>query len=540
MSESARIVMKHWRGWGPNEGETPKEITSGLRDLLKMLVGDPSPLPLATLNDILKTVPTSRLVNHALVDTDVESRLRHARGQSFPDWLAMRSGDINCFPDGVARPQSTDQVRELLIYAKKNNVRVIPYGGGTSVVGHINPDTAEHPVLTVDMGAMNSLIHLDEDSHLATFGAGATGPQIEQQLQQHGFTLGHYPQSWEFSTVGGWVASRSSGQQSLHYGRIEQLFAGAHLESFVGPLDLPAIPASAAGPDIREVILGSEGRMGILTEVTLRISPLPEQEHFKVVFLKSWDAGIALAKQLVQQRVALSMLRLSNPLETASQIAMHKNEHGSQPSVSLGHVMMTFAVTGSVQHCLGTLSAAHQMCANHDAIDDTTDMGQQWAAGRFQSPYLRDPLGNSGYAVDTMETAINWSSITASTARIERAISDALLDEGERVLAYSHLSHVYRQGSSIYTTYVFRLGSSYAQTQERWRKIKSAGASAIVACGGTISHQHGVGKDHRDYLGAEKGTLGIAAIHQLCTLFDPQGLMNPGTLVTHNESSDGR
>ena len=530
--------MKRWRGWGMENDAVPVEVKSSLRNLLEVLVGSPTPLPVVTLHEVIAQVPTSRLGDHPLIDISPEARVRHARGQSLPDWLAMRSGDVGVFPDGVATPNSAEQVRQLLDYAEAQDIAVIPYGGGTSVVGHINPDADERALLTIDMVDFDELLRVDRDSLLATFGAGATGPRIEAQLQQHGYTLGHYPQSWEFSTAGGWVASRSSGQQSLHYGRIEQLFAGGRMETMAGTLDIPTLPASSAGPDIREMVLGSEGRMGIITEVALRVSPQPEEEHFKVAFLSSWETGLKLAMALVHGRVALSMLRLSNPLETASLLAMGQGE--KPDGVGMGHVMLTLAATGSAQQCLANLGIAHQMCASHGAIEDTQGLGEHWNEGRFHAPYLRDPLGDAGYAVDTMETAVDWSSVADTAERVERAISTALADEGERVLAYTHLSHVYRQGSSIYTTYVFRPGASYAEALQRWHKIKAAGASEIVACGGTISHQHGVGRDHRDYLEAEKGALGIAAIDQLCKLFDPRGQMNPGALLPDLSTSNER
>ena len=213
-------------------------------------------------------------------------------------------------------------MRELLAYAKVNNIHVIPYGGGTSVVGHINHDVGDKPVLTIDMGNMNRLLAFDKESQLATFGAGTPGPLLEVQLKSQGYTLGHFPQSWELSTVGGWVASRSSCQQSLHYGRIENMFAGGTIETLEGTLNIPTMPASSAGPDIREMILGSEGRIGIITEVVVRVTPLPEAEQFQVIFFPNWQAGVTAARQLVQQRVALSMVRLSNPLETTSLLYM--------------------------------------------------------------------------------------------------------------------------------------------------------------------------------------------------------------------------
>ena len=533
--------MRLWNGWGNENSELTMELNNGLRGLLQALVGEAKGLPDATLEQVIARVPDTRLAAHALISLDPETRVRHARGQSLPDWIAMHSGEVDTFPDGVAFPESSAQVRELLTHAKANDIDVIPYGGGTSVVGHINPDHSERPVLTIDMGKMNKLIKFDRESQLATFGAGAAGPELEAQLKAEGYTLGHFPQSWELSTVGGWVASRSSGQQSLHYGRIENMFAGGSIETLAGTLDIPTIPASSAGPDVREMILGSEGRMGIITEVTVRVTPLPETESFQVMFFPSWEVGLTAARGLIQQRIPLSMVRLSNPIETTSLLYMGAGEDSSgvvaleaalaEKGIGAGKVMMTFGVTGAPKQCALAHEMAIEQCTSLGGVADQAGLGDNWAHGRFRAPYLRDPLGTAGYAVDTMETAMDWSKVPQAVDKIESAIRNGLSDEGEQVHAYTHLSHVYGQGSSIYTTYLFRFGDSYQTAMARWEKLKAAGANEIVACGGTISHQHGVGTDHRNYLAAEKGELGLAAINSLCELFDPNGQMNPGKLL---------
>ena len=537
--------MRLWNGWGNENSELTMELNDGLRALLEALVGPGTSLNQATLKEVISNVPTSRLEDHPLIKTDPETRVRHARGQSLPDWLDMHSGNVDTFPDGVAFPESTEQVRELLTYARENNLVVIPYGGGTSVVGHINPVKSSRPILTIDMGKMSSLLSIDTESQLATFGAGTPGPVVEETLKEHGYTLGHFPQSWELSTLGGWVASRSSGQQSLHYGRIENMFAGGIIETMNGTMTIPTIPASSAGPDIREMILGSEGRIGIITEVTVRITPLPEEEKFQVIFFPSWQIGINAARELIQQRVALSMVRLSNPLETTSLLYMGAGSDSSgvvalekslsEKGIGEGKVMMTFGVTGSARHCETAYQLAIDHCAALGGFVDQSGLGENWAHGRFRAPYLRDPLGAEGYIVDTMETAVDWSKVSEAADNIEEAIRTALDDEGERVHAYTHLSHVYGQGSSIYTTYLFRIGESYELGKNRWMKLKKAGADQIVAHGGTISHQHGVGSDHKNYLAEEKGEFGIAAIHSLCKQFDPYGQMNPGKLLPDNE-----
>lgn len=532
--------MRRWNAWGNEDSEYTTELTEELKQMLELLVGPSKALPVASLEHVISKVPQSRLPEHPLVNTDAEIRVRHARGHSFPDCLATQSGDFGVFPDGVAFPENNEQVCELLRYAGEHNIAVIPYGGGTSVVGHINPPANEQPVLTISLGKMNKLLHFDKDNQLATFGAGTPGPLIEAQLKQHGYTLGHYPQSWELSTIGGWVASRSSGQQSLRYGRIEQLFAGGSIATQNGMLEIPTIPASSAGPDIREMFLGSEGRMGIITEVTARVTPLPEHESFHVIFFPSWDEGMQTAKTLVQQKVPLSMVRLSNQMETISLLHMSNDSESinsletilSSNGIGDNKVMMTVGITAGNQMQYDTSLAQLEMhCKAHEGYVVDPTFGERWAHGRFRAPYLREPLSLGGYGVDTMETAVDWTKVPQAMEDIENAIRNALSDEDEPVHVYTHLSHVYGQGSSIYSTYLFRYDDSFDGTMKRWQKLKKAGAEQIVAHGGTISHQHGVGTDHRDYLPAEKGTLGIAAIKAVCDMFDPKGIMNPGKLI---------
>ncbi len=261
--------MKRWNGWGNVNTDYPVPAP-GLEYLTKV-IGKLEQFPDATRESVLAAVPRSRLPAHPLVDMSAETRLTHARGQSTRDWVDLRHGRIDTFPDGVAFPETTEAVRDLLKYAHEAKAHVIPYGGGTSVVGHITPPKTDTPVLTLSLEKMTRLLELDETSRLATFEAGVAGPQLEEQLKARGYTLGHFPQSFEYSTLGGWIVTRSSGQQSFRYGKIEQLFAGGSMETPRGHLEMKPVPASAAGPDIREMVLGSEGRLGVVTQAKVRV-----------------------------------------------------------------------------------------------------------------------------------------------------------------------------------------------------------------------------------------------------------------------------
>ena len=533
--------MRRWNGWGDSANHYPLKA-SGLT-FLQSRLGTAIPLPDAEMATVSQAVPASRLPDHPLIRTDAETRIRHARGQSLPDWLAMRSGDFGRFPDGVAMPSKSTEVKTLLAWAEENDVLVIPYGGGTSVAGHINPPASDKPVLTLSLGALNQLLHLDRESQIATFGAGTPGPEVESQLREQGYMLGHFPQSWELSTVGGWVASRSSGQQSMRYGRIEQMFAGGRIETPRGTLDIPTIPASSAGPDLREIIMGSEGRMGVITEVKVRVTPLPEMETFQVAFAPDWETAKTLVRTLTQAKLPLSMLRLSNAEETRTHLMLA----GHEKMVAVLHrylslrgcrnekCMITFGVTGEktqVRHTLATVKKRIR-AAGGTVVGEL--LGKKWEESRFRSPYLRHGLWEHGYVVDTLETAVDWNQVTPAMKAMEQAVRDNVGD-GEKVHVFTHLSHLYPQGSSIYTTYVFRCSDSYRATLQRWRAMKDAASDAIVAHGGTISHQHGVGRDHAPWLHHEKGEQGIAALTSLVKHFDPQQRLNPGCLLDDSHS----
>lgn len=535
--------MRRWNGWGDSANDYP--LKKAGRDFLRQRLGPGRPLADASLKQVLTKVPASRLPAHPLISVDPEIRVRHARGQSLGDWLALRAGELEVFPDGVARPESSEQVRELLDWARAHDVRVIPYGGGTSVAGHINPPAGESPVLTLSLERLNRLLELDRESQLATFGAGTAGPELERQLAEHGYRLGHYPQSWELSTLGGWVASRSSGQQSMLYGRIEQLCAGARVETPRGALVLPTMPASAAGPDLRELVMGSEGRLGVITEVSVRVSRLPECEQFHVAFAPDWQRAVELVRSMAQARVPLSMLRLSNAQETHTQLTLAGHERmvallnrylalrGNREGEKC---MITFGVTGDRRHCRQALAEARRRIRAAGGVLTGQSLGRKWEEARFRSPYLRHGLWSEGYAVDTLETCVDWARVPQTVAAIETAIAEQA-GEGEQAHIFTHLSHLYPQGSSIYTTYVFRCSEDYATTRARWWAMKSAASDAITAHGGTISHQHGVGRDHAPWLEREKGEQGMAALGALLAHFDPERRLNPGCLLPESSTS---
>lgn len=530
--------MQRWNGWGDQtiKMDLPPQAIGFLQDL----IGSGQIRTDYPLDKFIAQMPPPRLPPHPLISFDAKLRLDHAHGQSLPDWIGLRCGTLQRFPDGVARPVNNAEVQELMKFCAAQDVVVIPYGGGTSVVGHLAVPQTDRPVLSLSLERFNRLVALETDNRLAVFEAGIRGPQLEEQLNSKGFTLGHYPQSFEYSSLGGWVVTRSSGQQSRHYGRIEDLFAGGEILTPRGLMKLPPFPASAAGPDLRQIVLGSEGKVGVLTNVIVRISPLPEQDNIYGVCFPSWEEGCKAVQHIAGTDISFSMLRLSNPQETMTnlvlaghtrQISWLKRYLGLRGISEKNFCMCLIGFTGSRHITRTARRAAVSIMRQQKGIWVGSPMGRAWKKNRFRSAYLRNSLWDRGYAVDTLETALSWDKVTPAMQSIEASIHAALQANNQSGHVFSHLSHVYPSGSSIYTTFIFRLSESPAHTLETWQGVKHAASRAIVAAGGTISHQHGVGRDHLQYLSFEKGSLGISTLRELFNHVDPDQRMNPDKLL---------
>ena len=530
--------MRRWNGWGDEQVDYP--LPENALPYLVDLVGDGERQHPVDVSVVTQNAGDTIFESSEFISTDPEDRVRHSLGQSIPDWIRMRSGKVDEITDGVAYPESEDDIREIIRMSQDEDFVLIPYGGGTSVLGHLTPKDTGKPNLTVDMQRMSSLVHLDTTSQLATFEAGINGPDLEAHLRANGFTLGHYPQSFEYSTLGGWIATRSSGQQAKCFGRIEDLFYGGKLIAPAGELVIYPVPASAAGPSIREQILGSEGRMGFITEATVKITPLPEKEEFHAVFFPDWDSGYAAVRDIAQERIPVSMLRYSDPIETQTTLILAGHEFliGSLEKllairgIREGKTMLLIGYTGNQSDVNSSRKRTLAICSSAGGVHVGRTFGTQWQKSRFRSPYLRNTLWDYGYAIDTLETAVPWTEVNKTKIGIENAIRDSAASIGERVHIFTHLSHLYPIGSSIYTTYLFRVKPDPDKMLGFWLKMKSAASEVILDHHGTISHQHGIGLDHKNYLPIENSALGMRGIKGLMMEFDPDGVMNPGKLFT--------
>ena len=454
-----------------------------------------------------------------------EVRLQHTRGYSTPDLLKLRAGDASDAPDAVVVPGSADEVVALLELCAERRIAVVPFAGGTSVVGGLVAARGSFAgVVALDVGRLDRLLEVDEISRTATLEAGLRGPRAEQLLAAHGFTLGHFPQSYEGASIGGYAAARSAGQSSAGYGRFDEMVVGLVLATPRGTVRLGTAPRSAAGPDLRQLVLGSEGTFGVITAVTVEVRPIPQERVFEGWRFATFADGAAALRRLAQDGPHPTVLRLSDEVETAVNLADPSGATGAAPGGCLaitGYEGEPDEVAARRAAASAVLTAAGGECLGPEA-------GEAWRTGRFRGPYLRDPLLDAGVLVETLETVTFWSNLDALKVAVTAALTEALGADGRVAIVMCHISHVYYSGASLYFTVVC------AQADDpvaQWQHAKAAANAAIRASGAAITHHHGVGTDHRAALAEEIGPLGVAALRAVKHALDPVGVLNPGVLI---------
>ncbi len=534
-----------WWGWGVDghDAPLPKAAATLLRDELG--AGGARVLPPALARVELPDPALSARARARLADAvgaeyvrdDRLARIAHAAGRSYPDLVRLRSGSGLHAPDAVVYPADHDEVATVLAVCAAASLAVIPFGGGTSVVGGVEPlRGGQQAAITLDLARLSGLTMLDERSQLATFKAGTTGPELEALLAARGLTLGHFPQSFEFSTVGGWAATRSAGQASTGYGRIDELVVALRAATPNGDLDTIAVPASAAGPDLRELLLGSEGALGVITEVTVRVRPRPAEQRYDAYSLPGFAAGAEALRALEQAGAAPDVARLSDEQETriSLTLAAHPAATRALRAYIRGRGQRAACLTilgfdGDPADVARRRARARAVLRRHGAIALGPAPGAAWAKGRFHGAYTRDELMSRGVLVDTLETATTWTALTDLHRDVATALRGALAARGTPAVVMCHVSHLYPTGASLYVTYFAR--QEGGAELEQWRAAKRAAGDAIFSAGATITHHHAVGTDHAPWLAAEIGELGVAALRAVKTRLDPGGIMNPGKLL---------
>lgn len=524
-----------WDAWGDPESAAP--LSDSMSTLIRGMLGvdaepaaprepadvelSPSRLTAADIDAL------SGIVGPEWVSADDADRLPRAGGKSTLDLLRRRRAGQDA-PDAVVLPADTGEVAAILEWCSANGVAVVPFGGGTSVVGGLDPLAGPlRAVISVDLRRLDALIALDEVSGIATLGAGMTGPAAEAALAERGFSLGHFPQSFRFATIGGFAVTRSSGQASAGYGRFDDMVIDLTLVSPAGVLTVGRAQKSAAGPDLRQLIMGSEGTFGIVTAVSVRVHRLPATTGYEAWRFDSFAAAATAFRTLAQEGVMPTVLRVSDEAETALNLARPSEigEANSDDALPAGGCLAITTFEGSPTAVAARMSVTREIFTAAGGLSGGEGPARSWEHGRFNAPYLRDALLDIGVGCETLETATVWSKVDAVKAAVTTALTSAL---PEPTVVMCHISHTYAAGASLYFTVVYRQeGDPIAQ----WSAAKTAASQAMSDAGASITHHHAVGVDHKPWLIAEDGELGIAALAAVKRVFDPAGVCNPGKLI---------
>lgn len=535
-----------WWGWGEDGNDGP--VKPGAKEMLTKTCGWPKGVDRPPVDLTAVQLPNPSLAVDArrrfeellgadFVRDDHATRVSHAAGRSVPDLIRLRSGQLPFAPDAVLYPASDDEVDELLGICQDERIAVVPFGGGTSVVGGIDAFRPNfRSCVCISLARLDQVIDIDEESLTVTVQAGVFGPDLEDRLQAEGFTLGHFPQSFEFSTVGGWVATRSAGQQSTGYGRIDENVFGLRCSTPSGPIELRPTPATAAGPNPRQMLVGSEGTLGIITQATLRIKRLPETTLPDAWFFPDFHSGATALREMEQDGLRPDIARLSDVNETAFGLA----QLGS--GLQRKGLFTYLRARGITTPCLMVLrydghrteaklrrNNGRAIARKHKGVSVGVSPETMWEKHRFSTPYLRDQLLTEGIVVETMETAAPWSTIETLHDSIKHDIEKALADRGTPAFVLCHVSHLYTAGCSLYYT-VFAQQQE-GQEIEQWKALKTAAGDAMLAGGGTITHHHSAGADHAPWLPQETGELWLRMLRAAKAEVDPEGIMNPGKLM---------
>ncbi len=491
----------------------PAELDPGARDRLAGIVGE----------------------EH--VRSDRAARVLRAAGKSYLDLLEQRSGELSAAPDAVVAPGSAEEIGEVVRACGEAGVAVVPFGGGTSVVGGLAPERAGLAgVISLDLGRLDRVVDLDERSRVARFEPGIRLPEADHVLGARGLTIGHHPQSYEWATVGGCVATRSSGQASTGFGRIDDHVVALRCATPAGELSTLAVPATAAGPSLRELLVGSEGALGVLTEITLAVRPVARARRYEAWFFRSFGEGADALRGLVQAEVAPDVARLSDAAETRMSLALAGTESLKARAGGAflrargyaGGCLLIAGWEGEPEDVARRRAPAARRLKAAGGLYAGRGPGEAWRAGRYGAPHLRDDLLDRGVLVETLETATTWSNLLALHEATRAALRGSLEAAGTPPLVVCHVSHLYGAGASLYFTVLARQS---AEPARQWLAAKDAACRAILAAGGTITHHHAVGRDHAPYLEAEVGPLGIGVLEAVRERCDPSGVMNPGKLL---------
>ena len=551
--------VKHmkWWGWGLEGVGFHFEDKPGFAPFVEYAIGmdlhvakPESVPPFAQI-----TVPASRasaefvaqltgIVGADYATTDDEERVVHTFGKSIRDLIRVRAAQFARTPDVVLYPADEDQVRQIVDAAVAADAVIIPFGGGSNIVGSLEPLGDEaRTVVSLDMGRLDRVLDIDEASGLARIQAGAQGPDLEAQLVAKGWTLGHFPDSFTHSTLGGWVATRSSGMQSDKYGDIADIARGLRVVRPDGVLVIRPVPSASTGPNVREMIVGSEGRLGVITEVTVQVHRIPAKRDIYAYFFPNWATGLAAMQEISESDATPSITRVSDSRETGFSLATSKESKGFSKFLSgtvlprifkskgwnLDDICLSFiGFEGGEAHAKRQKSIVDRIIKRHNGMGVGKGPGVLYDQKKFDTPYLRDFLLDRGAAADVSETAAPWSKLAGVYDSAFAAANGAYDELGVKGWIMAHLSHSYHTGACLYFTFAFVHGDD---SLGQYDVVKRAIQQSFMDSGATISHHHGVGLEHAPWLEQDISPSGVAVMQGLFESADPKGTFNPGKII---------
>jgi len=553
-------AVKHmkWWGWGVEGVSFHWEDKPAFPAFVSRAVGiditqaPESPKSIAELH-----VPAPRIgddVRGRLTDAvgathvayDDLDRVVHTYGKSLRDLLRLRAADLPRVPDAVVYPGSEDDVRALVDLAVESDLVLIPFGGGSNISGSLHPLPEEtRTVVSVDLGRMDQVLDLDEDSGLARVQAGVLGPDLEEQLGRRGWTMGHFPDSFTHSTLGGWVATRSSGMQSDKYGDIARISRGMRVVQPGGTLVVRGVPSTSTGPSTREMVLGSEGRLGVITEVTVQVHRIPENRLMLAYLFPSFEAGLAAMQEISTSDAHPSVTRVSDQYETQMSLATRKASKGFSISSTVGNGLFKLLERRGWdldQACLsfigyegGRAHVAHEkgivsaIIKAHGGVGLGKGPAVLYDQKKFDTPYIRDFLLDRGGAADVSETAAPWSKLLPLYTAVVENVRKVYADLGVTGWIMCHLSHSEHSGACLYFTFAF---AHDANPLAQYDRVKEALQGTFIEAGGTLSHHHAVGTEHSRWLGDDISLQGVAMVQGVIDTVDPSHHLNPGKITS--------
>lgn len=467
----------------------------------------------------------------ALCSTSVADRASHTYGKSYRDLIRGFAGDFSPAPDLVARPRTEADVAALLDWCGANDVALIPFGGGTSVVGGVEGDVGGRfrAVVSVDLRGLDRVVEVDPISRAARIQAGATGPVLEAQLAEHGFSLRHYPQSFEFSTLGGWIATRAGGHFATLYTHIDDLVESVRMLTPAGVFESRRLPGSGAGPSPDRMVIGSEGIFGVITEAWMRLHPRPRWRSSASVKFVEWKPAVEATRELAQSGLYPVNCRLLD----AREAMLHRVTGDGANVLVLGFESADHPVEHWMERALAIATSHGGNCtgAVHKDGEKVGERGEaaSWRSAFLEAPYLFNALVSLGVVVDTFETACTWDRFDELHANVIAEVRGAMKRVCGGGLISCRFTHVYPDGPAPYYTFIApgRAGGEL----EQWTEIKRAASDALIRCGATITHHHAVGRMHRPWYEGQRPAPFGEVLASIKRTLDPSGVLNPGVLI---------